>query len=133
VRTKVTEGLSLAASAKTAVSDNASSGNEFASGWTAPGPTDSVAKDLTDPGIEIDATTGDITIHYTPKIAAVGSNTLVLSPRDGASSDGTDLVKGTPPTKGSITWECNSADKPTNSTGRIGTILGKYVPANCRA
>lgn len=62
VRAKVTEGLTLASSAKTAISENAANGSAFASGWTAPNATDSVA------GIAIDSSNGEITISYTPKI-----------------------------------------------------------------
>jgi type IV pilus assembly protein PilA len=124
VRAKVTEGLSLAASAKTAVSENAANGSAFGSGWTAPNATDSVAS------VAISATTGDITITYTAKVAGTGANTLVLSPRDGGSASADGLVLGTPPTTGSVTWNCNSA--ASGSAGAKGTLLGKYVPAECR-
>ena len=43
VRAKVTEGLSLAGSAKAAVSENAANGAPFASGWTPPAATRNVA------------------------------------------------------------------------------------------
>jgi type IV pilus assembly protein PilA len=126
VRAKVTEGLSLAASAKTAVTDNAANGAAFASGWTAPGATDSVTS------VGIDAVNGDVTITYTAKIAPAGAQSLVLSPRDGTSALAVDLVVGTPPTNGSITWECNSATPPAANTGRAGTLDARFVPANCR-
>lgn len=127
VRAKVTEGLSLAASAKTSVTDNAANGSAFASGWTAPGATDSVA------GVAIDAANGDVTITYTAKVAPAGTQTLILSPRDGTSAQATDLVLGTPPVNGSITWECNSDVPPAASTGRAGTVPNRFVPANCRS
>ncbi|WP_394753897.1 pilin [Crenothrix sp.] len=140
VRAKVTEGLSLAAAAKTAVTENASNGTNFESGWTQPNATDSVAS-VTIDGSGTTATvgdtggnTGEIVITYTAKVAAAGSNTLVLSPRDGTNAGG-PLLPGTPPTTGSVTWNCNSATPPTtNAASTIpGTILGKYVPATCRA
>ena len=120
VRAKVTEGLSLAASAKTAVSENAANGSPFASGWTEPVATDSVSK------VEISPTTGEITITYTSKVAAASANKLVLAPRDGSDA----LTAGSPPTSGSITWNCNSV--ASGSAGAKGTLLGKYVPAECR-
>ena len=120
VRAKVTEGLSLAASAKTAVSENAANGSAFASGWTAPNATDAVSS------VAISATTGEITITYTTKVAAGTANTLVLAPRDGANA----LTAGTPPTSGSVTWNCNSV--ASSAAGAKGTLLGKYVPAECR-
>ena len=125
VRAKVTEGLSLAASAKTAVAENASSGSAFAQGWTLPAATDSVS------GVAISPTTGEITITYKPKVAATGSNTLVLSPRDGGQT-GSALSVGVPPTGGSITWNCISAASTGAVTGTQGTLAGKYVPASCR-
>jgi type IV pilus assembly protein PilA len=130
IRAKVTEGLSLAAAAKTAVNDNAANGAPFNSGWTKPAATDSVSD------ISIATTTGEITITYTTKIAPAGSQTLVLAPRDGGIS-GTVLTGTTtnsiPPANGSITWNCKSVAQDTNHSGTAGTILGKYVPANCRA
>ena len=122
VRAKVTEGLSLASSAKTAVSENAANGSPFASGWTAPVATAAVS------GLAVSSTNGEITISYTTKVAASGSNTLILAPRDGASA----LQSGTPPTSGSISWFCNSAGTTGTSSGTSGSLLAKYVPAQCR-
>lgn len=123
VRAKVTEGLSLATTAKASVTDNATNGSAFSSGWTAPTATDNVES------VAIDDSTGQVTISYTTKVAPAGQNTLILAPRD----NGNALVVGTPPTGGSITWECNSATPPAGSTGTAGTIPSKYVPANCRS
>ncbi|MDO9468522.1 MAG: pilin, partial [Thiobacillus sp.] len=58
VRARVTEGLTLASSAKLAVAENASNGKEFVSGWVAPTATTGVTS------LAIDATTGQITITY---------------------------------------------------------------------
>lgn len=129
VRAKVTEGLSLAAAAKASVADNAINGQNVTSGWTAPAATDSVSS------VAINSASGsygEITITYTPKVAATASNTLILSPRDGGKN-GATLVTGVPPTSGSITWNCNSSSTAgTSNSGSLGTILPKYVPANCR-
>ena len=126
VRAKVTEGLSLAASAKTAVSENAANGAAFASGWTAPSSTTSVSS------VAIDSGTGAITITYNTTIASGG--TLTLTPVDGGPA-GTALSGNasgsTIPTAGSITWNCKSAGS-SSGTGASGTIQGKYVPAECR-
>jgi type IV pilus assembly protein PilA len=122
IRAKVTEGLTLASSAKTAVSENAANGSAFKSGWTPPSATDAVS------AIDIDSTNGEILIDYTTKVAAAGANRLILSPRDG----GNDLDEGTPPTSGSITWSCNSAVTTSASAGTAGTLAAKYVPAECR-
>jgi len=122
VRAKVTEGLTLASSAKTAVSENAANGSPFSSGWTEPTATASVSD------ISIASDNGEITISYTTKVAPAGENTLVLAPRDGTA----ELQEGTPPTSGSVTWYCNSADTTSASVGTKGDIKGKYVPAECR-
>ena len=129
IRAKVTEGLSLAAAAKTAVSENAANGAPFASGWVAPGVTKNVAS------IAIAEATGQITITYDDSVAE--GKTLILTPLDGATSDGTALAGtstgSTVPTKGSITWVCASKDTAaTNTNIGKGTIENKYVPAVCR-
>ena len=125
VRAKVTEGLSLAGAAKTAVAENAANGNAFDSGFTAPTATANVAS------VVISQATGEITITYTAKIP--GAGTLVIAPSaSGASLAGT-ATGSTVPTGGSITWNCNSATKPTANIGTSGTVPAKYVPASCRA
>ena len=107
VRARVSEGLALASAAKTSVSENAAAGAAFDSGWTAPTATDSV----TSVGIGGD---GKVTITYTTK---AGGGTMELEPKSG----GAVLVAGTPPTGGSISWDCTA-----------GTLADKYKPSNCR-
>ena len=102
-RARVTEGLSLAQSAKLAVSEttitnNALPANQAATGYTSPAATDSVTS------IAIADTTGAITITYT---AAAGGGTIIMAPTLTANGD--------------VTWTC---------TG--GTLDDTYRPANCR-
>ncbi len=139
VRAKVTEGLALAASAKTAVAENAANGAAFGNGWTPPNSTANVSKAVvpsqadrgtnTSSGIEINATNGIITITYTNKIAP-SSPTVKLLPIVGSTLP----VSGTPPTAGSINWECHSSTSPATDvlSTIVGTLDPKYVPANCR-
>jgi len=118
VRAKVTEGLSLASAAKTAVSENAANGTAFGSGWTAPAATPNVAS------VAIASATGRITITYTPAVAASGANTAALQ--------GT-ATSSTIPTTGSINWVCRSANPSTTVANTAnGTLPGKYAPAECR-
>lgn len=129
VRAKVTEGLSLAASAKTAVAENAANGAPFASGWTAPSQTKNVAS------LAISQATGAITITY--QAAIDGGKTLILTPVDGSTATGTALAgtatDSTIPTSGSVTWICKAAlSANTNAAAVAGTITAKYVPAECR-
>jgi len=127
VRAKVSEGLALAGSAKTAVAENAANGAPFKSGWSAPGQTKNVDK------IEISDTTGEITITYMSTIDS--GHTLILSPRDGGSASTQGLqgttTSSTIPTAGSISWNCNSVG--SSKQGSKGTIQDKYVPAECRS
>jgi type IV pilus assembly protein PilA len=139
VRAKVTEGLALAASAKTAVAENAANGAPFSAGWVAPNATANVAnvaaptqaqrQTNTNSGVAINPTNGIITVTYTDKIST-GLPTVLLLPITGSQLP----VSGTPPIAGSINWECHSASAPTTDvlTSITGSLAAKYVPANCR-
>jgi len=109
VRAKVTEGLSLADSAKATVAENASSAAaDLSLGWTAPSATPIVSS------VSVDATTGVISIAYT---AAAKSIAITLTPQAGGAA----LAAGTVPTD-AITWVCAVGANTDD----------KYVPANCR-
>ncbi len=110
IRAKVTEGLSLADSAKTTVAENAANASAALDvGWTTPAATAIVTSVVVTPA------TGLITITYT---AVAKSIVITLTPNSPA---GTALAAGTVPT-GPITWVCavNAAASDI------------YVPANCR-
>ncbi|MDM0027665.1 pilin [Variovorax saccharolyticus] len=127
VRAKVTEGLALAGSAKTAVAENAANGAAFKSGWTQPGETKNVKS------VEITEANGEIVITYADNIDG-GSKTLILSPRDGGTASTAGLsgtaTTSSVPTSGSISWNCNSA--ASTKPGSKGDLQAKYVPAECR-
>ena len=129
IRAKVSEGLSLAAPAKTLVTENATMGSAFNAGWTSPPPTNIVNS------VDIDTVRGQIIITYSAAIAPAGANTLILAPRIN-SSDGARLIgtaTGSTIPVGGIVWNCNSADQnPATHHGTLGTLRGKYAPANCR-
>ncbi|QMT60645.1 pilin [Legionella sp. PC997] len=109
VRARVTEGLSLASSAKTTISENASTGSAALDlGWSAPPATASVAS------VAVTPATGVITVTYT---ALANNVVLTLTP----TANGNPLVAGTPPTA-PITWACAVNNAANN----------RYVPANCR-
>ncbi|WP_327080191.1 pilin [Polaromonas sp. CG_9.5] len=130
VRARVTEGLSLSSSAKTAVSENAANGNGLYAGWTAPTATPNVAS------IAIAPTTGVISIAYTSRAGGTTSaDTVTLVPKSGGTAlagvAGTAPTTTTPgsggtstvPLGGSIEWTCGGAG--TN-------LLQKFLPASCR-
>jgi type IV pilus assembly protein PilA len=137
IKTKVTEGLALAAAAKSAVSENAVSGVPFESGWVAPYPTAIVSIDPTgtsrlpaNSGIAINSVNGEITITYTNRIAA-NSPTLLLVPVD----SGNALTPGKLIQGGMVDWQCHSANPPLNNILRDhkGTLDPKFAPTDCRA
>ena len=101
-RSRVTEGLVLASSAKDAVAETTMTNNRLppdqtSTGYTSPAATVNVAS------IVIGAN-GVVTITYTP---TAGSGTIVLVPSLTANGD--------------VTWDC---------TG--GTLIRKYRPTICR-
>ena len=129
VRARVTEGLSLASSAKVNVADMHSSGNPsgaatgYATAWTAPAATRNTAS------IAVDATTGIITITTT---AAAGNGTLTMAPNiAGAALPAGNAVFT--PADGAITWRCAAAGAGALAVGQAaGTLLAKYAPSECR-
>lgn len=128
VRARVSDGLSLASSAKAAIAENAANGLNFANGWTAPSATPNVTS------VAITAATGAITITYTARGGGVAGATLILTPNSplGTALAGT-ATTSTIPTGGSIGWACKSASSTaTAGIGANGTLLSKYAPANCR-
>ncbi|WP_420830717.1 pilin [Acinetobacter towneri] len=126
-RAKVTEGLSLAASAKTAVTENASNGVAYGLGWTAPATTANVGT------ITISGTTGAISIPYSTSIAAATENTLVLIPFTGAGTALPDSSSAYTPPADAIQWQCAAAGATPKVTGAtVGTLPAKLAPSNCR-
>jgi type IV pilus assembly protein PilA len=121
VRAKVTEGLSLAGSARMAVEDNARHGiAPLATGYVGPQSTASVTNITIGP-------TGEVVIDYSP---AAGGGSLVLSPHEGSA--GAWLTPGTPPST-EIVWYCNAlgAASPPHY-GTTGSLPAKYAPQTCR-
>jgi type IV pilus assembly protein PilA len=104
VRARVSEGLSMASSAKLAVTETTLStgalpANQTATGYVSPAATKNVAS------ITIADQTGIVTITYTK---SAGNGTLLLTPTLTANHD--------------LTWSCAEG----------GTLLEKYRPSECR-
>ena len=121
VRAKVTEGISLASSAKTAVAENASQGRPYASGWVPPNSTTNVTS------VTIAQATGVVTVTFGASIDG-GSKLVNFVP----SSNGTAFTLGTLsattiPTGGSIEWNC------TGPAVASSGLAQKYRPAACRS
>jgi type IV pilus assembly protein PilA len=138
-RSRVGEGLALAAAARLAVAENAASGNAFGAGYTAPPATRNVAS------VHVDDTTGQITVSFTTRIAPEGSNTLVLVPSMPDNADAPTarvaLAQGSVQ-GGTLTWECFAGGKTASSLGAPGagpspaeaaTLPANLAPPECRA
>lgn len=107
VRARVSEGLVLASSAKTAVVDNAAAGTPLNAGWPPPGTTANVD------GVAIDAGNGRITVTMTGRASGV---VLTFTPTAGGSA----LAAGTPPSE-PVAWICTT-----------DAASFRYVPPECR-
>ena len=126
-RAKVSEGLSLAASAKTTVTENASNASVYDLGFVAPSATANVAS------VGISNTTGEVTITYGTPIDS-GSPTLILVPYTGPNTAPVVLPDSTAtytPPAGNISWACKAAGSAF-TIGSTATLASKLAPANCR-
>ncbi len=138
IRTKVTEGLTLAAAAKTAVAETFATRNSGAvAAYAGTGPSvagsygyeytagQNVASiaiagiaDVLTPA----ATEGRITITYAGQLASTLTAPILLTPGSGAVSDSTGLPASPMSQAAPVVWGCT-----------IGVAASfKYVPANCR-
>jgi type IV pilus assembly protein PilA len=134
IRAKITEGLNLADSAKTAVAESFQSGGltglkAAATSWNGSWVA---TKYVT--SINVGTANGAITITYNGTAAGISqlaaNNILVLTPNIGGA-----LLAGT--SAGNIDWACSSATKATATAQTLvvvagGNIASKYVPSNCK-
>lgn len=142
VRTRVTEGLSLAESAKSMIGTEVSSTADLgrvAATWNAQAGATGANSKYVD-NIQIAPATGVITIDYKGDAVGVKEGTadkLVLTPWVKDTAEGQALSAALKAgTSGSIDWGCASttdtAAKAAGITATKGTIDAKYVPASCR-
>lgn len=134
IRSRVTEGLSLASAAKVNVADILASGNPGADaagyglGYVPPGVTRNVIAN----GVTIAPATGIITIEYAASVAAVGANTLTLGPAVAGAALPGGTAAFTPP-QGNITWRCAAALAGNLNPGQAtGTLAARLAPSECR-
>ena len=135
VRARVTEGLSLAASAKLNVSEIAAGGangaTSYAQGYTTPAASTNVSSIAIS---DVAASAGMITITYQPRVAAAGANTLTLVPFTGTETSATNLPDPSgafAPVQDSIKWKCRAVGS-NFSLGAAGTLPARFAPAECR-
>lgn len=140
IRAQVTEGMSLASAAKTAVVDTFSNANAGAivayAGVGAPAAgsygyqftaTDKVASIAISGIANVAAPAaleGTITVTYAGKVAAALGDTVRLVPGSGALVAATGLPSGALTAGNPVIWGC--------ATTAGTTTAFKYLPANCR-
>jgi type IV pilus assembly protein PilA len=124
VRAQVTEGLNLAAAAKTAVAET------YASNGAWPATNASAGMDVAANinGKYVTSVTigagGQITIAYGNQATTIAGKTMTLTPYTSANND--------------ISWQCGDHAMPgtltiaTGSAAGGATVLAKFRPANCR-
>ena len=134
IRAKVTEGLNLADSAKTAVAESWQSGGTTGLSAAAASWNSSFVATKYVSNIQVAAATGVISINYAqlqiPQIGA--TNLMTLTPQINAVALGAANTLS-----GNIDWACASAANLTATNqglkvGTAGTIATKYVPSNCK-
>lgn len=131
VRARVSEGLSLAAPAKTAVVDVINSGNVSAGyqgGFTPPSPTKNISS------ITINKDSGVIKITTT---AAAGGGELLLVPYTQSGTTQSALpaasaANSTPPS--AVLWKCLAKGAATvaGTSPSDNALEARYAPAECR-
>jgi type IV pilus assembly protein PilA len=130
IRAQVSEGLSLADAAKTAVAETwmstgAAPTDRTTAGMTAT-DTDTQGKYVS--GVDVNAA-AEIVVTYgnDANAANLAGNTLILTPW--LSADG------------SVTWECGLAGAPTGAVGTMSggasgaggsTVASNFMPSSCR-
>ncbi|CBJ39093.1 Type 4 fimbrial pilin signal peptide protein [Ralstonia solanacearum CMR15] len=122
IRARVTEGLSLAAQAKSLVAENAANAqSDLSAGSSAFVPTKNVSN------LTINSSNGTIQLTFTSAVSA--GATLNMIP----SSSGVALATGSAP-GAAIMWTCAAAGKTSIPvTGAsAGSLAAKYAPAECR-
>ena len=133
IRAKVTEGLNLADSAKTAVAEGFQSNDmagvtAAATAWNAPNfqPT----KYVSDVNISTGAAGGVITVTYGANTPQISTKTLVLTPS-------INKVQLATTQSGNIDWSCASTANGTATAEGLpvsapGSLLAKYAPTQCK-
>ncbi len=153
VRSRLTEGLNLAASAKLAIAtDGSSTATDLAreaTAWNAnAGGVGASSKYVTSVlvttagiGAAIGANDGEITILYNSANTGVaaGQDTLVLAPfvRTGAAPVPKLAAAITAGTPGAIDWGCASVTQTAATAQGLtaitaGTVLARFAPSACR-
>jgi type IV pilus assembly protein PilA len=140
VRTKVSEGLVLAGSAKVALAEAFQANNiqgvaAIANEWN--NPLNAKASKYVQ-GITINTATGMMTITYNttniPPLA--GANVITITPLIN-TGPATFVPVSTPGAAGNMDWACASSTAATAAArsmtpAALGTLLPRYAPTECK-
>jgi type IV pilus assembly protein PilA len=137
VRSKVTEGLNIADSAKTTVSEgfqtNGAAGVTAAATAYNASPPAAASKYVT--SVTVNTADGHITVTYAAITPQISGATLELTP----SVAGNKLNTAGAATGGNVDWACESTTQSTAGsfatklpTTGTATIKAKYVPTQCK-
>ncbi|MGT2569915.1 pilin [Acinetobacter ursingii] len=124
-RAKVTEGIALAAAAKTTVVENAASAARYDLGYAPPTATKNVTS------VAINNANGQITITYAAPVQTNG--TIILRPYTGPATAPVALPASTAaytPPATQINWACGALGAAAPAVA--GTLESKLAPSNCR-
>jgi len=153
VRARVSEGLTLASTAKAAVGDNAANNKPFIAGFSGVGlATKAVTANvagtfgtLGGTGINISPLNGAVTIAYTTAVAPATANILTLMPSQqavggaGAAALAADANGNAVVPTSNIRWDCYAAGVATRTDvaglpapAFAPTLQQKYAPSECR-
>ena len=131
IRSKVSEGLMLASSAKTAIAQAYLSNDMTGLGAAADDWNAAFVPSKYVGNIQADDDTGVITVTYAAaNLPAAGGMTLLLSP----FIAGAPLAAGA---TGGIDWACTSASNVTATqhgmaAAALGTLAARYAPSECQ-
>ncbi|WP_037056889.1 pilin [Ralstonia pickettii] len=126
VRSRVTEGLALAAQSKTLVAENAIAGKKDLSAGASVFTGTSNVSD-----IEIDGGTGVISVKFSKNIADEKNNTIFLVPYVGNAESAGNLQNGIVP-EGPIQWACGAFGRVFPGNVKLSTsptLAAKYAPS----
>ena len=147
VRSRITEGLNLAESAKTLLATDATSSNDLdiaVAAWNRQvnnkGATSKYVESVLMNATDGDEKRGELTVTFDGAAVGVknGQDTLVLTPWINDGTNKNRLAKAlTDGVAGNLDWSCQSATSATavkqiGQAGTLGTVLEKYAPSQCR-
>ncbi|WP_370185370.1 pilin [Alloalcanivorax sp.] len=125
IRSQVSEGLSLAAGAKTAITESYLNTGTVPADRTAAGMSATATDTQGQYVSSLDVANGEITVTYGNNVNdTIDTETLVLTPYESAD--------------GSLAWQCSSVSAGPAPTGTAlngptaGTLPAQYAPAQCR-